>query len=694
MRPQQSAVSALQTPITSDDQDVGTALADANLPSPELTDSSQDCSVGENQARELPDHHVLDDNILLPTSMGSPTLSALEAIMCTMPPSTSEAGESVLAPGLLDAGDSELLSDPFVSFPPFHDLGGQLDMHDAEDIEEVIRPTMPISAVDCETWTLKFTSPHSSDSSSSPEEPSNSLVRGPFTYLYEQPSFPQDSPEMLTLRFDRLTCGILSVKDGPSENPWRSLIWPLTQQSPALYHAISSMTAFHSSRDVPSLRLTGHEHKDASIRNLGEGVHENSMNLDTAIATTLALAFAEVWDQHTSSGNVHIKGAKTMINIALEQHRRQAKSGLELARLKFLCNAWVYMDVIARLTSTDSDDSEDYDQLYCLYSTGSETDAGFGIDFGMPIDAQLDPLMGCASTLFPLIGRAANLVRRVRRASSNSPPVISQAMELKLLLETWDPPAFIEPPEDPTSSVQHTLQTAEAYRWATLLYLHQAVPEIPSLSSKEMAKKVLVYLATVPLASRCVIVHIYPLMAAGCEATTAEDRQWVRDRWNAMALRMRIGPLDKCMEVTEEVWRRKDEYDSRPINTRALVSTAELQISGIMSLKRACSSVDEGGAGWLDGFGPDRLQRRMTDTSGFRKRRGSREGGGQADLAHTVRGELHWLSVMQDWGWEGNRCEFCVSGQMLTLRSAAWLGVLQLGISHCGQNRCGRHGGR
>jgi hypothetical protein len=44
--------------------------------------------------------------------------------------------------------------------------------------------------------------------------------------LYRQPEVLAGSPEMLMLRFDKQTCGILSVKDGPTENPWRTLIWP------------------------------------------------------------------------------------------------------------------------------------------------------------------------------------------------------------------------------------------------------------------------------------------------------------------------------------------------------------------------------------------------------------------------------------------------------------------------------------
>jgi hypothetical protein len=493
----------------------------------------------------------------------------------------------------------------------------------------------------------------------------HSLFSGPINYLYSQPCFSQDSPEMLTFRFDKLTCGILSIMDGAVENPWRSLIWPLAQQSPALYHAVAAMTAYHSSADVPSLRMTGHEHKQASIRYIQEGIRDSSMTDQTAIATALALGFSESWDQHTATGNTHIKGAQALVRRALEEHQRRPLRGVELARLKFLCNAWVYMDVIARLTAVDSDESHDFDNTLLFTNEplnmvmGDTGPPGFGIDFGMPIDARLDPLMGCASTLFPLIGRVANLVRKVCRSQTNSPAVISQANDLKLSLEAWDPPAFIERPEDPTTDVQHTLQTAEAYRWATLLHLHQSVPEIPSPPSADLAQRVLQYLATVPLASRTVIVQIYPLMVAGCEASTAEDRQWVRDRWAAMGQRMRIGVIDKSATVTEEVWRRKDAYEAQPTNLRRLVATAELQPARRRGERHVRNDED------LDGSDPGRTGmvfsyveaeadvKNAPQISRLPPRRsGVDRSMGSMDTAYTVRGHLHWVGVMWDWGWE------------------------------------------
>ena len=419
------------------------------------------------------------------------------------------------------------------------------------------------------------------------------------------------------------------------------------------------MTAFHTSKIRPEMKVEGMEHMRQSVLHLARGL--GTMRVDTALATTLVLAFSESWDVHVSSGIEHLRGAKVLVNQALTRHRQTNLNTDDLVRLKFLCNTWVYMDVIARLTNVEDDDNEADINLWPSFDTfGSGT--------------EIDPLMGCASTLFPLIGRVANLVRRVRKTASNSINIISQAKELKLLVENWQPPAFFEPPEDPDSDIQDSLQTAEAYRWATLLYLHQAVPEIPSLSSADLAKKVLVFLATVPPSSRAIIVHIYPLLAAGCEATTAEDRGWVEDRWTTMSQRMLIGNIDRCLEVVKEVWARRDaDVNSKlqqQAQRRAAVSKAgSAYTSPVLTMKRAFSAespTDQQFFDWADSLsgggkrratmqvgmsGPVSVPVRAA-TTGVRLTTLEAEGD-DADFERTVRGRLHWVGVMKDWEWEG-----------------------------------------
>jgi hypothetical protein len=509
-----------------------------------------------------------------------------------------------------------------------------------DDIEEIPRNFNP----DHEAWVMRLGSPTPSNSSSSSSE-SNGLS------LLRNPQFSSSSPEMLTRRFDRDTCGILSVKDGPTENPWRTLVWPLARNTPALYHAIASMTSFHHSRDAPLMRIQGIDHMRTSVHALASTLE--NMRVDAAISTTLVLAFSESWDQHISTGINHIKGAKLLIDKALVQHHKKPIYGEELDRLKFLCNTWIYMDVIARLTSADDDESNDFDIVSdAVYMNGNGS-----------TDAKLDPLMGCAGTLFLIIGRVANLVRKVRRSGNNSPSIISQAVELKKQLEDWVPPAFIEDPEDDTTSPHDSLKTATAYQYATLLYLHQAVPEIPSLPAHVLARRALCELATVEPRSRTVIVHIYPLMAAGCEAIEAEDREWVQGRWEMLASRMKLGIIEKCLEVTKEVWARRDAYAAEDLlHDQARNDSIA---SSTPTLKRSFSSFSEQEADglycWLDG----NKRRALNGTGLFDSPQPApvkserSESKRRSDTIvealrpeFTVKGRLHWLGVMKDWMWE------------------------------------------
>ncbi|KIM98663.1 hypothetical protein OIDMADRAFT_181944 [Oidiodendron maius Zn] len=574
----------------------------------------------------------------------SPQLSQELGLSCQSPrlihPSSelNARPETVIASGLQES--TSAISMP-IKNPLFTTTGQETqDLGLDCDIEEILRQ-LQVSAM--EGWM---------------SEPQAAMASRdvPVYKLYQQPEVQAGSPEMLMLRFDKQTCGILSVKDGSTENPWRTLVWPLARDSPALYHAIASMVAFHVSREKPALRVDGLEHMRRSIRALATGIEK--MRLDTALATTLALAFSESWDQHISTGIEHLRGARVLVNRILVSHKKRNFIGDDLARLKFLCNMMVYMDVIARLTSIEDDETENFDHDSVVFPYNPPSPFQQNVN-------EIDPLMGCANSLFPLIGRAANLYRKVRRLETNSIAIISQAIELKEAIEQWSVPpgTDFERPEDPTAEIHHALQTAEAYRYATLLHLHQAVPEIPSLTSAQLAKKVLVYLATVPLSSRLVIVQIYPLLAAGCEAWESEDRQWVEERWQSMASRMWIGNINRCWEVMQEVWSRRSQAEKSRLEKERMQRPRREEIVMSESSKRRFEKQNSLGEGL--GFSNQINENEMAvkrqrssfscrfsggfSSHGKRRQEQIRE---ELDPEFTVRGQLHWVGVMKDWNWE------------------------------------------
>lgn len=144
-------------------------------------------------------------------------------------------------------------------------------------------------------------------------------------------------------------------------------------------------------------------------------------------------------------------------------------------------------------------------------------------------------------------------------------------------------------------------------------------------------------------------------MMAGCEVTSSEEREWVKDRWAALSQRMRIGPIDKCMDVTKEVWRRRDEHESQPVQRRALVATANMRSSGTMRPsggERAGSH--ESPLDRSDGtFGRRRRPTSADIDPHMSLQRPRSESNGGLDPLYTVKGRLHWVGVMMDWGWEG-----------------------------------------
>ena len=603
-------------------------------------------------------------SMLLPFVITPKSISPVDSQPPAFPGSESVYGDGsvraerseITAPSSVAAGQSPRLVDLFLPgtdhCAPSEEYLSYRNQHEAiyqptgftppadldEEIEEIPRDLDQISR----TWTLQQTSPAPSSSSNSSAGSQNHRIPA-------QLQDGQSSPEAISRRFNRNTCGVLSVKDGPTENPWRTLIWPLARDCPALYHAIASMTSFHQSFQNPPMRLQGIDHMHTAVQALSEGLQ--NMRFDAAISTTLVLAFAESWDVHISTGINHIKGAKVLINQALVQQRQTPKQGEEWARLKFLCNTWIYMDVIARLTSADDDQSNDVDAIYNSIHPAGET------------EASLDPLMGCAHSLFPIIGRVATTIRKVQKPSCDYPYLITQAMRLKSQLEQWRPPSYIENPEDETTSPGDSLRTATAYQYATLLYLHQAFPEIPSLSALVLARRVLCELAAVEPSSRSCIIHIYPLMAAGCEMMEGHDRAWVIQRWELLSSRMKLGIIDKSLTVTKEVWARRDAYTAERNIFEAMRN--ETLITNEPHKRNLDAYLDNNNdeVSWLG----SRPKRRVTDLSAQysipisrpfeqERRRHESSQGDYVDLLSpefTVKGRLHWLGVMRDWGWEG-----------------------------------------
>ncbi|KAI5953876.1 hypothetical protein CANMA_004715 [Candida margitis] len=524
--------------------------------------------------------------------------------------------------------------------------------------------------------------------------------------------------EQLIYLYSQYTSGVMSIKNGFHENPWRNLIVPLATRYNCLFNSIAAMTLFHlaGSHGIVSsteeLRSRAQNYMKRCILELASGLSkmENGREVDfpadIALATCLNLAVSETWDVSTSSGIAHLKGAKSMINkilTLLKEHQESVRSKLlsgngpdfsqgDFLQLKnklvlidqfeyekmvhdcvtkrnslvipkpiqILFNTWIYFSVIAQMTTdtnyeekgvdlvatitsmisndkvkdehdspSPSEHSDASDKVYTFFE---EFDA---FNYGSEI---IDPLLGCGQSLFCIIGKVAALVSKIRKTKAserwkkrNSLNTITQASELRHLLLDWKSTvnANMIKNEDEDASrtwdLPSCIATAEAYRYAALLFLHQAVPEIPSLSSHELAEKIFILLASIPKSSNTSVVHIFPLLVASCEAEVGEEREWCKARWKVLVDRMWIGNVDRALEVVKEVWKRKDELAMNHHNDASSANYVEDTSSSSYHhpLKGLMSVINNEYANFMNN----------SDSNG-------------------IESKVHWSNVMKEWGWE------------------------------------------
>ena len=358
------------------------------------------------------------------------------------------------------------------------------------------------------------------------------------------------SPGTLGALYITRASSLFFIKNGRHENPWRELLEPLAWGTPALQNAMYAAAAFHNRLDDPSLGIVGLQYMQQALRDLS--MESQIMPLESRLATILILAYFG-WNCSVVTGVQHLQRVQTMIKDVLTQYKAEAAQGQlsdhEHQIWRFLCNTYVYIVVMSRLTDEIEADVDLIDDMIKA------------VNQPLPGELlQVDPLLGCGATLFSIFNRAVDLVQKLRKRRQTSLNMLSQAAALKQELEQWQPPsvAEFEHPKDLNCDPIHAIQTARAYRWAILLYLGQSFPELPSVPAEIISQKILLLLASIPATSGTMLVQCFPLLTAGCEAVNQDDRAWVLERWRLMSERFRLEKIETCRKVNCEVWRRRD----------------------------------------------------------------------------------------------------------------------------------------
>jgi hypothetical protein len=139
---------------------------------------------------------------------------------------------------------------------------------------------------------------------------------------------------------------------------------------------------------------------------------------------------------------------------------------------------------------------------------------------------------------------------------------ISEAIQVRDDLLAWRPPEIdlLQESADTYCQLDDIVRTAEVYRLTALLHLYRTFPPL-GRDLQNLADQILNNLLVIPKESHSLCIHIWPLMASGCEQTDAFKRHQVCQRFEDIREKLMIANVDQAIDLLGEVWRRRDAGD-------------------------------------------------------------------------------------------------------------------------------------
>jgi len=233
--------------------------------------------------------------------------------------------------------------------------------------------------------------------------------------------------------------------------------------------------------------------------------------------------------------------------------------------MRFLYNTWLYLDVLSSLSSGDDPCSLDFlSSLDTVDSPASPFSDRPSSPNTFSLQNEIDSLLGCAGDLFPLIARASKVSNHLagKVLDEDTLPYVAEGIRVREELKGWQPPdvSILHASSDVHCSLDDIVRTARVYRQTALMHLYRAFPPFGT-GIKALADDILLELLQIPRDSGSLCIHIWPLMASGCEQTDPFVRSLVRERFQEVNLKLRVANVAQAIELLEELWQRRDAGD-------------------------------------------------------------------------------------------------------------------------------------
>ncbi|KAG7817885.1 hypothetical protein KL928_003784 [Ogataea angusta] len=375
-----------------------------------------------------------------------------------------------------------------------------------------------------------------------PSSSSDWLVKEQSPFLFEVPQLPYSfahhhKTQFVYNSFDVSTSNVLCVYVASHLNPWRTEIMPLADKYPIIFDLLGMIVCSHLGAKNPDFKAMGLEFKVRAYHQLSRGLTNNLFPNDICLMSCILLALDEFWDNKSRTDLSHLRSASYFVD-------RRLRSKTPDPRFQFLLSAWQYMRVISRTTLLNP--ALGFRSAYQprLVSDGQT----------------IDHIMGMSQELFAILDSLIDAIELVKNVPEHAypPDLIEKVRGLQYSLVHWEPPKDGLELWTAEEVADHKV-TAQSYRYATLILLQNAFPQVERyLGPRELSFRVREELSTLRLSGGAsVVMHVFPLFMAACEAFTAAEKQWFRTKTAAVFDAISSNNIKRMTSVMEEVWKRK-----------------------------------------------------------------------------------------------------------------------------------------
>ncbi|KAK9459495.1 fungal-specific transcription factor domain-containing protein [Lipomyces oligophaga] len=375
------------------------------------------------------------------------------------------------------------------------------------------------------------------------------------------------------------------------EGPFRKLILSLLIPVPgatlqnfhstgALLSALCALASVHKSYTLGialnDQQLTYHTaalEKLISLLNALPPRLEDENTQNVLLASILILVYYEIAKGgYIDSIGLHLNGAYRIITSFLNHviYRLQvtSSSGLSMYRVSketlFLFRIFQYFDVIYSLSKKDMllDSSLQLHHFLLTYSrlqSLGDSDQNNPASTSTFTDEGIDPVIGLAEDLWPMIVRLCILCNDSKFGKQLSPDIVSRASLLELELMSW------ESPSSPSSSPHDLAMQAAAkvYQLAAQIYLLRTFFPSENVADaiQSHVRVALDQLARVCTLEGNMAALLWPVSVVASECVDSIDRGFVKVVFQKLAKRQGMANVMRGLHYVESGWTGQTDQD-------------------------------------------------------------------------------------------------------------------------------------